>query len=168
MSINAIALLPGKFDLQGEIVEEGWFLGEGPGGGNGLWYRLRDGVLLNVRLSINAKDSDLFDAIRMWIGTPPSRIWIFPDTSIPIADSIISIQKATQEVGRWVQQSVPERLSILEDLGFSLSEIEEWQREINSGNPNRIQDAISFLEKRLEGKDTALLQSLLDGFLKHK
>jgi hypothetical protein len=164
MSIEAIAVLPESRDLAGEVVEGDWAEGPGPGGGTGLWRRLQDGILLNLGMSIQAPDADLYEAARRWMGSLPARIWVFPDTAAPEEQTAQAIQAATQQVGRWIQAGAKRR-SILEDLGFSSDEHEAWQREMNSGNPERIQAAVATLEKRLSGRDPAEVEALLASLL---
>lgn len=168
MSINAIAVLPGHEDLRGEAIDDEWFFGDGPVGIAGLWHPLNDGILLNLELSINSPDIDLFEAVRIWLGDPPAKIWVFPDTAVPDADTIKEIQSSTREVGRWIVQSTTNKRSILEELGLSTDEVQAWQREINSGDKNRIQSAVAKLEKRLEGLESDKIESLLASVLRLK
>jgi len=165
MSIDAIAVLPESANLVGEVVEGDWAEGPGPGGGNGLWRRLQDGILLNLGMSIQAPDADLYEAARQWMGSLPAKIWVFPDAAVPEEQTAQAILAATQQVGRWIQASATQR-SILEDLGFSSDQQEAWQREMKSGDPKRIQAAVATIEKRLADRDPAQVEALLTSLLR--
>jgi hypothetical protein len=165
MSIDAIAILQPNMNLDGEFSEEGWIIGEGPGGASGPWRPLSDGVLLNLGLSIRAPDIDLYEAAGRWIGTLPERIWVFPDTEVPEEETTKAMQLATREVGRWVNDGV-RRQSLLTELGFSPDEEGAWQREMNSGNSKRIQAAVTALEERLHGRDPKQVEAVLARMLR--
>lgn len=162
MSIDAIAILPevGEFQEECLVEKDGWMLGEGPGGGRGLWRKIESGTLLNLGFSIQAPDDTLYRSACLWMGTLPTQIWVFPDVVIPDKETAQAIQSATQEVGRWVQADSRVQ-SILADLGFSSDEEQEWQRKMNSGHPELIQAAVGEIERRLSDRDFKEIEVVL-------
>jgi hypothetical protein len=164
VSIDAIAVLPPVTVREDEALEGEWHEGEGPGGTRGAFRRLRDGILVNLGLSIRAPNADLFEAARRWTTIPPERVWVFPDTAVPENDTVNAVRAATHEVGRWVEAG-PARSGLLEDLGLTPVEISAFLREMSSGDPKRIASAVTALERRIGNRDPAQVEALLTAFL---
>ena len=160
MSIDTVAVLPPVVVREGSAVDGEWHEGEGPGGARGVFRPLRDGLLVNLGLSIEAPDADLFDAARQWTGKLSTRVWVFPDTAVPEDDTVKAVRAATREVGRWVKAG-PKPWQFFEDLGLTRDEAEAFQREMNSGDPKRAAAAVSTFERMMEGKDPAKIEFLL-------
>lgn len=160
VSIDAIAVLPAVDGLRGSPQDGGWTSGDGPAGAGGLWRELDDGVLLHLGVPVAASDGDLYDVARRWLGATPERIWVFPDTYDADVATAAEARAATAAEGRWVAAG-PRRRTLLADLGIAREEEDRFQRDIGSGDPQRVAAAAAWLQERVAAEDPARVEALL-------
>jgi hypothetical protein len=168
MSVDAVAVLPRVVvtnDRSSSVPDDaGWRDGEGPGGARGVFQTLADCTLLNLGHSFQSPDGDLFELARSWFGSPPARIWIFPDTAIPSQDTGRGIQAATRRVGRWIKAD-RKRRELFVDLGLDREFVDTFRRETASGDARRVEAALADLRNRLQGTDPAEVEAKLAAYL---
>jgi hypothetical protein len=159
MSIDAVALLPPIAD--GDQPRAGsWSSDAGPEGGTGAWRQLADGILLNLGFPMETPDADLYDVARRWMHDLPERLWVLPDAAVPDGDTAEEIRAATAGVGRWISAG-SRRQTVFGELGFSAEEEAALQRDLNSGDPDRVARAGAAVEERSRDVDPAKMQALL-------
>jgi hypothetical protein len=165
MSVDAVAILPPIPIAPSSTVEGDWKQGSVAGGGQILWRELSDGILVNLGVPFAFADADIYAAAQSSFAELPSRIWVFPDSAVPEADTVSAVQAATRLAGRWVRGGKRKK-TLLEDFGLSRAEAAAWQREINSKDKARIAAAMETLAQRLGGRDDAEVQALIDASLR--
>lgn len=169
MAIDAIAVLPLLAELstarEPTDGEEDWSILTGPAGIARAASTLRDAILVNLAMPIGTDDAELHHACQQWAGTVPARVWVFPDTAVPPAETAKAVRSATSSVGRWVKAGTRKR-SLLEDFGFTPQEADAWQRDINSADQQRFDAAMAKMEEHLAGRDPAEIKALIAASLK--